>query len=81
MNDKDRDIVNHRIIICCSSEKDKSLPRMCMFRDQESIFAIVKGPGEIMADHIPKLLAYFHAYNLRIIWLKKNTKSKKNQQE
>lgn len=52
---------------------------MCKFRDRESICAVVKGLGEIMADRIPKLLAYFHAYNSRIIWLKKNTNTSKNE--
>lgn len=78
MSDNDRDTVNHRIIMWCSSEKDKSLPRTCKFGDREIICAIVKGLDEITADCIPKTLAYFHAYNLRISWLKKSTKPNKN---
>lgn len=67
MSYKDSDTVNHRIIMWCSSEKDKSLPRMCEFRDRESICAIVKGLGEIIANQIPKLMACFNTYTSRII--------------
>lgn len=63
MGDKDRDTVNHRIIMWCSSEKDWSLPRMWTFRDWESVCTIVKGLGEILANHISKIPASFYAYN------------------
>lgn len=63
MGDKDRDTVNHRIIMWCSSEKDWSLPRMWTFRDWESVCTIVKGLGEILANHISNIPASFYVYN------------------